>query len=171
MREDRLRRLAERFDRLAEEDDWRIEQARAVDLTRRAGAQELYALCSHFVTEINRLVTRIRFELVPEEFPPEAFRDGSVNLIQINARGRLVQIAFEATEQLISTDLYRTPYILQGSVRWYNQELLESSGIEEEMLFYCMDGKSGSEWRFYNQRTHRSGRFDIDHLIQLMERL
>lgn len=40
MLEDRLRRLTERFDRLAEEDDWRMERARA-----RRTLRSLLPLC------------------------------------------------------------------------------------------------------------------------------
>ncbi|HBY60954.1 MAG TPA: hypothetical protein DEH78_14120 [Solibacterales bacterium] len=167
MNQDRLRKLAERLEREAAADEELLKKAREVEAARRGASAELFAVCHAFVGAVNSLLTTLRLELSPETFPPEAFRDTGVNLIQINARGRLIQIVFESTPALSSTELFRTPYVLQGSVRWFNQDFIDTTGIEEEQVFYCI----GQGWRFQNVRTRRSGPFDHEHLIQLMEQL
>ena len=171
MNEDRLKRLAERLDRLAEKDEQQIERTRKVEAARRKACAQLHAMCLHLVQRINSLVTRFQVELSPDTFSEEAYRDTGVNLFQINAHGRLVQIAFEATDKLTSTEYFPSPYILQGAIRWYNQELLEGRGIEEEQLFLCWDERTGSAWRWLDPKTRRAGQFDADHLMGLVERL
>lgn len=171
MHEDRLKRLAEKMDRLVEQDERTLAQTRAVEAARRVGAVELFGICESLVGELNRLLVKFRIELSPEEYSREAFRESGLNLFQINARGRLVQLAFESTESLTSSENYARPYILQGAVRWYNQEALEGGGIEEEMIFYCMDGRGVNSWRYLDAKTRRSGALDEEHLAQLLERL
>jgi len=62
------------------------------------------------------------------------------------------------------------PYTLEGTVRAFNQELLEKDLIEEQLIFYTLEGKQGM-WRFFDARTYRSGPFDLEYLIALMEQL
>ena len=171
MNEDRLKRLAARLDRLAEKDERLIEDTRKVEAARRRASVQLHSMCLHLVRELNALVTRSRIELSPDTFSEETYRETGVNLFQINARGRLVQIAFEATDKLSSTEYFPSPYILQGAVRWYNQELLEGRGIEEEQLFLCWEERTGSAWRWLDPKTRRAGQFDADHVMGLIERL
>ncbi|MDX2152917.1 MAG: hypothetical protein SFV54_19400 [Bryobacteraceae bacterium] len=167
MNQDRLRRLANRLEKEAAADEALLRKAREVEGERRRAAADLHSLCRAFVTAVNEHLRSLRLELDPDEYPLEVFRDTGVNVIQINARGRLVQIVFESTAQLSSTELFKTPYVLQGSVRWYNQDLIETTGIEEEQVFYCI----GQGWKYQNQRNRRQGAFDMDHLMQLMEQL
>ena len=56
-------------------------------------------------------------QLDPRVFGEEHFRDDITNLIQINVRGRILQVAFRATPDLISTEDFRVPYTLEGTVR------------------------------------------------------
>jgi hypothetical protein len=64
----------------------------------------------------------------------------------------------------------RIPYTLQGVVRAFNQELLDRSLIEQQLLFYTLE-KEKKMWRFFDARTYRSGPFDQEYLISLMEQL
>ena len=170
MNDDRIRRLAARMDRLAEQDELLVARTRKVEAARLLASEQLYRTCEHLVRQINSLLTRFRLEIAPDSWGPATFRDG-VNIIQVNASGRLVQIAFQPTEQLVASDNFPTPYVLEGAVRWFNQELLDGRGIEEEQLFLCWDEKLGSRWRWFDPKTRRSGPFDADHLMELLERL
>jgi hypothetical protein len=171
MNEDRVKRLAARMDRLAEQDELLVARTKRVESARRIGAAQIYQLCAHLVRELNTIVTRFRIEIAPDTWTTEAFRESGVNIVQINANGRLIQVAFQATDKLVSSENYVSPYIIEGAVRWFNQELLDGRGIEEEQLFLCWDDKSGSRWRWQDPKTRRSGAFDLDHLMGLLERL
>jgi hypothetical protein len=109
-------------------------------------------------------------ELDPPEFREESFRDDLPNLIQINVRGRILQVEFEATPELVSTEDFRVPYTLSGAVRAFNQALLDKDLIEEQLIFYTVE-KDKNMWRFFDARTYRSGGLDRDYLIGLMEHL
>jgi len=167
---DRLRRLAKSLDALARKDENGIRRAREIGSLRRQAALELHGICGDFVRELNQLLSEIDLEFHPGEYGPENFQDMGINLFQINARGRIVQIKFEATPELISSEDFRVPYILSGAVRCFNQQLLEKDLIEEQLLFYTIE-KSRHLWRFFDARTYRSGSFDADYLTGLMEQL
>ena len=96
---------------------------------------DLYAICADFVGSVNRLLARMEVELDPPGFGSSSFQDDTVNLVQINVRGRILQVAFSATAELISTEDFRVPYTLQGTIRAFNQELLEKDIIEEQLIF------------------------------------
>ena len=167
---DRLKKLARSLDALARQDEVRIHRAREIGSLRRQAALELYGICADFVRGLNQLLSEIELEFDPEEYRPEHFHDEGINLFQINARGRIVQIKFEATPEPVSTEDFRVPYILAGAVRCFNQQLLEKDLIEEQLLFYTIE-KSRHFWRFFDARTYRSGPFDADYLTGLMEQL
>src|SRR5215469_11780590 len=44
------------------------------------------------------------------------FRESGPNLIQINVRGRILEIEYGATEELLSTEEFRVPYTVFGAV-------------------------------------------------------
>jgi hypothetical protein len=167
---DRLKKLARSLDGLARKDEVHIRRAREIGSLRRQAALELHGICGDFVRGLNQLLSEIELEFDPEEYAPERFRDDGVNLFQINARGRILQIKFEATPEPVSTEDFRVPYILSGAVRCFNQQLLEKDLIEEQLLFYTIE-KSRHLWRFFDARTYRSGPFDADYLTGLMEQL
>ena len=79
-------------------------------------------------------------------------------------------MSFSATPGLVSTEDFRIPYTLEGSIRAFNQELLEKDIIEEQLLFYTLESEK-KMWRFFDARTYRSGPFDQEYLICLMEQL
>jgi hypothetical protein len=167
---DRLKKLARSLDALARADEVRIRKAHEIGSLRRQAALELHGICGDFVRDLNQLLSEIELEFQPDEYGPQNFQDEGINLFQINARGRILQIKFEATPELVSTEDFRVPYIMAGAVRCFNQQLLEKDLIEEQLLFYTVE-KSRHLWRFFDARTYRSGPFDAEYLIGLMEQL
>jgi len=167
---ERLRRLAKNLDALARKDETGIRRAREIGSLRRQAALELHGICGDFVHGLNQLLAEIELDFQPGEYGPENFQDAGINLFQINARGRILQIKFEATPELVSTEDFRVPYILAGAVRCFNQQLLDKDLIEEQLLFYTIE-KSRHLWRFFDARTYRSGPFDAAYLTGLLEQL
>jgi hypothetical protein len=167
---DRLNKLAKSLDALARKDETYIRKAREIGALRRQAALELHGICQNFVHALNQLLSEIELEFDPQEYGMESFQDTGLNLFQINARGRILQIKFEATPELSSTEDFRVPYILAGTVRCFNQQLLERDLIEEQSLF-CTIEKSRHHWRFFDARTYRSGLVDANYLAGLMEQL
>lgn len=170
MAEDRLRKLARSIDGLEAKDEELLRRAREIEAMRRKGAVELYGLCSEFVQSVNKLVSKVRLDLGPPDFSEENFRDPGANLFQINAKGRVVLLEFRATDTLTSTEHFRVPYALEGSVRWYNQDLLDRVDIQEHGLFFCINRRE-TAWRYFDGRTQRSGQVDRDYLIGVLETL
>ncbi len=170
MDEDLPRRLAKLLEAVAARDAERIRQEREIAAVRREAAFELYVICSNLVRSVNAIAGDARLELSPPDYSPELFRDGGPNLFQIGVSGRLVDIAFESTEAILSTENFRTPYTLQGSIRWFSQESLESLGIREHLLFCCLEDGEGS-WVWLDSVTHRTGPCDEDYLGRLIEEL
>jgi hypothetical protein len=170
VRSARLKRLAESIDALVEKDAGSLGRVREVRALRRAAAAELYGICSTFVAAVNGLLSRGEVVLDPPEYAEGAFQEESANLIQMNVRGRILQVEFEATLELLSTEDFRVPYTLQGVVRAFNQELLDKDIIEEQLIFYTCE-RQKRMWRFFDARTYRSGPFDEEYLIALMEQL
>jgi hypothetical protein len=163
MREDKLRRLARRLDATAREIERRIQEERRIAGLRRAAAVQLHAVCLSFVGSVNALTKEIKLELAPPEYSEESFRDSGPNLFQINASGRIVQLAFGSCEPLVSREAFATPYILEGEVRWFNQESLEGMGVHEHLLFYCLEN-TRQYWLWFDSQTHRRGPVDEDYL-------
>jgi hypothetical protein len=98
------------------------------------------------------------------------FRESGVNLIQMNTQGRIVQIAFEATREIYSTEKFLVPYILEGEVRAYNQEMLERTQIQSRALFFCLE-RDRNTWHYFEWLHGPTGTFGRDELVRLLERL
>ena len=169
-RNGRLKRLADSIEALAGKDERQLRRTREIMALRCAAAVALHRVCSHFVDSLNRIMAESRMALDPIEFTEADFRDDAPNLIQIGVRGRILQVAFESTPQLVSTEDFRIPYTLAGSIRAFNQELLDKDLIEEQLVFYTVE-EEGNRWRYFDARTHHSGAFDDDYLGALMEQL
>ncbi len=170
MQKNRLKKLAEAIEALAHKDTALIQKTHEVASLRRDAAVSLHAICAHFIHELNRQISSTQLQFDPPEYSPESFQETGVNLLQINARGRILQIEFACTLDTISTENFRVPHILEGSIRCFNQELLEQAVIEEQFIFYCLE-KKRNLWRFFDARTYRSGPFDQEYLITLMEQV
>ena len=166
----RLKRLAESIDALVEKDAASLDRAREIAAVRKDATVELYAICADFVRVINGLLSRGEVVLDPPEFAEGTFDEDASNLIQINVRGRILQVEFRATPELVSTEDFRVPYTLEGFVRAFNQELLDKDIIEEQLIFFTVE-KERKMWRFFDARTYRSGPFDQGYLISLMEQV
>lgn len=169
-RQDRLSRLAEAIEAIGERDRKLIDESAYVDRLRSRGAAELHTICRLFVEKVNSRLSTPAILLDPPSFSEENYNDGGPNLFQINLRGRLLQLEFEATEQLYARDDFRRPYVLRGAVRSFNQDLLDKHGIGEQMIFYC-PARQDAVWYFLDGRTYRTGRLAEDYLISEMERL
>jgi hypothetical protein len=168
--EGRLKRLASRIEALAEKDAQILRSAQEMAEVRRAAAVEIYRICGDFVTAVNQLLPNPEVVIDPADCQSDTFSDLSLCLIQINVRGRILQVEYGAAEMLVSTEEFRIPYTLSGSVRAFNQELLEKDIVEEQLLFYTVE-KRRHMWRFFDARTYRSGPFDQSYLISLLEQL
>jgi len=166
----RLKRLAQHIEALAEKDDAFLQLSHEMDEVRRAAAKELHTICRDFVNSLNRLMAKGELLLDPDHFSEAAFQDDAVNLIQISVRGRILQVAYGATQELVSTEDFRIPYTLAGSVRAFNQDLLNKDLIEEQLVFYTIE-KDRKMWRFFDPRTYRSGALDQEYLVSVMEQL
>jgi hypothetical protein len=167
---DRLTRLAAGIEALAAKDEQLLRRAHEISDLRQRAAAELHHVCSGFTASLNRLLSRPELKVDPPDYPPGSFNEDGANLIQISVRGRILQVAFEATPELLSTEDFRIPYTLEGSVRSFNQEWLERNTIMEQLIFYCLE-KNRYQWRYFDARTYRSGPFDQDYLVALMEHL
>lgn len=169
-RPDRLTRLAKAIDAIGEQDRNLVAESTRIDQLRAQGAVELHEICRKFVEKLNLRLADPAVLLDPPVYAPEHYNDSGPNLFQINLRGRLLQIEFEATEELYSRDDFRQPYILRGSVRSFNQNLLDQHGVDEQMIFFCPRGPQ-AVWHFLDGRTYRSGVVSEDYLISQMEHL
>lgn len=169
-RDARLKRLADSIEALARKDEGLLRRTREIAALRRAAAADLHAICADFVGSVNRLLAHTEVELDPAAYSADSFQVELPTLVQINVRGRILQVSFSATAELVSTEDFRVPYTLQGAVRAFNQELLEKDIIEEQLIFYTLEDHKRM-WRFFDARTYRSGPFDQEYLIGLMEQL
>lgn len=164
-----MARLARAIEAIAERDNKLIEESTHVDQLRSRGAADLHAICRIFVDKVNSRLSERSVLLDPPSFAEDNFQDGP-NLFQINLRGRLLQIEFAATGDLYESDDFKRPYVLRGTVRSFNQDLLQHNSVDEQLIFCCPNGR-GSEWYFFDERTYRTGKVGEDYLITEMERL
>jgi hypothetical protein len=167
---DRLQTLARKIEATAKKDKQRLREIEEITKHRSRGALDLHAICSEFVGAVNQLLPAPMVELSPSEYSGESFRDPGSNVFQISVSGRIVHIEFRATDALTSTEKFRTPYVLEGSLRAFNQESLDLAIIPEQLLFYCM-GATQVRWLWFDPRTQRTGPLQQEHLISLLDRL
>jgi hypothetical protein len=167
--DDAIIRLARQIDAARKAERFLVNADEVASLRRR-GACELHRICAEFVASVNSKLSEVVLDFSPAAYAPEMFREAGVNLIQIGSQGREMQIAFEATHQLVSTEKFLVPYVLEGEVRNYNQRMLERSEIRSQLLFYCVEeGTAG--WRFFDWRSRHTGPVDQELLVSLMEPL
>lgn len=169
-RDARLQRLAESIEALAEKDQKLIEHNMEMAALRRRAAAELHSICADFVASVNRLLKRGELVLDPPVFSEDWFQEQGPNLVQINVSGRILQVEFATAPELVCTENFRVPYTMEGSVRAFNQALLDTSRVEEQLLFYTLENEKRM-WRFFDGRTYRSGPFDQEYLVGLMEQV
>ena len=169
-RPDPLARLANSIEAVGERDRKLVDESARVDRLRTEGAVALYAVCRRFVDALNGRLSEPALLLDPTEYSAGYYHDGGPNLFQINLRGRLLQIEFTATEELYSTEEFRHPYVLQGAIRSFNQELLDRNTLDEQAIFYCpKDG--AAHWYYFDRRTRGAGLVTPDFFAAQMQRL
>jgi hypothetical protein len=168
--EERLRRLARNLEKLAEKDRERIKADEEFLALRQAAASELHQLLADFVAEVNALVTEVKLDLSPVRWLAGSLNYNEPNIFQINVSGRVIQVSFQVTDKLRERVEIRTDYTLVGSVRWFNQELLEREEVREDRLYYCV-GRTDRGWRFVDARSQKMGVFGADYLAGLLEQL
>jgi hypothetical protein len=166
----RLSRLAAAIDRVNRQDRVLLTEIARVEQLRIQGAAALHGICGAFVDDLNARLAEPSLQFDPPVFDPGRFRDSAPNLFQINLSGRLLQIEFTATDELVSTDDFRKPYTLVGTVRSFNRELLAQNSVDEQSIYFCPEGASG-EWHYFDSRTYRTGRVSGDFLARELERL
>ncbi|MBL8175972.1 MAG: hypothetical protein JNK48_14945 [Bryobacterales bacterium] len=169
-RDARLKRLAKKLDELPAKDEERIRQIHEMELRQRLGAVELHELCVELVHTLNGLLKKLKLELTPEVYNPDRIEAEQGLLFQINATGRVLQIALFAPENCTTTEHFRIPYVLRGAVRSFNQESLERQEIQETPIFYCRE-RSDFGWVYMETRTRKTGAVDRDFLMDVLEEL
>lgn len=167
--DDQIRRLAREIDTARKAEHFFV-SADAVANLRREAAAELHQICAEFVSLLNSNLSEAAVDLSPATYAPEAFRNSGANLIQISSQGRQMQVVFEAPERLFSTDKFLVPYVLEGEIRAYNQEMLERFEVRSRLLFYCVDNGTAG-WRYFDWRTRHTGPVNRELLVSLMEPL
>ncbi len=168
--DNRIARLAKQLgDDIRKEQHLLLTDSKVLEL-RRQGASQLYSICADFAASVDRFLTPPVLEIAPSTYDPEVFRNSGANLIQLNARGRIIQLAFESTRARFSTDKFLIPYILEGEVRAYNQEMLERTQVRSQALFFCVED-SQTTWHYYEWVSGRTGAFGREQLVNLMERI
>jgi len=169
-REEKLKQFARRIQEMARKDEERRRQAAAIQAIRLRAAAELHALCARFVESVNQLLEKPMLELSPPDWADAYYHDSAPNVFQLAMAGRIVHLEFRAPEALISTERFRTPYVLEGAVRAFNQEMLDLAVVPERLLFCCLE-KDKPRWVWFDPRTQRTAPLDEEHLIALFERL
>lgn len=169
-RPSRLAKLAETIDSLVLEDERAIAEAHRVAASRRTGAEELYRLCAKFADDLNAMLKRTEVVLDPPEFSSTRYTDYGDTIFQIHVRGRILLLCFAAAPQLISTENFREPYILEGAIRSFNQDSLDRASLEEKSIFYCTSPEGGT-WHYFDPRTYQTGPLGEDYLVSSFEAL
>lgn len=167
--DDRIAGLARQIDTTVKREHL-VKSADHIAALRRRGACELHSLCATFVASVNSRLSGAELSLSPPLYDPEVFHSPGVNLIQIGAGDRLLHLAFQATRDLVSTEKCLIPYVLEGEVRAFNQEMLEHFEVRSQLLFFCVEENKAS-WRYSDWRTGHAGLFTGDLLLSLMEKL
>jgi hypothetical protein len=169
LKDDRFSRLARQIDSSRRTGE--LADPERIARLRREGAVGLHRICAEFVQSVNEPLGEPLLELAPSTFVPEYYRESAVNLIQIASQGRELQIAFGGPAQLVSTDKFLVPYVLEGEVRTYNQRMLEHFEVRTRAIFYCVEEGGAAGWRFFDWRTRATGPLTRDVLAGLMEPL
>jgi len=167
--DDAIARLARQIDAARKTERFLVDAGEVATL-RRQGASGLHRICAEFVSSMNRNLSDAVLEISPSQYAQETFREPGINLIQISSQGREIQIAFEAPPQLVATEKFLVPYVLEGEVRAYNQRMLERFEIRSSLVFFCVEAGTAA-WRFFDWKTRHTGSVDHEWLARLMEPL
>ena len=167
--DDLIARLARKIDATKKAEHCVVD-AGCVSELRHRGAAKLHAICTDFVSSVNDKLTQATLELSPVAYTPEMFQETGPNLIRVGAEGRELQITFQSPPQLLSTEKFLTPYVLEGEVRTFNERMLQHFEVRTLALFFCVESDNAN-WRFSDWRTKHSGPLSSQLLVDLMGRL
>ncbi len=168
--EERFRKLARRIEELRRKDEEVQTFRTKVRASRQEALQRLWGTCRSFADALNAYVNHDRLELTPPD-PPDELPDEDPIQLMLNVRGRVLLLDLRAPENLIASDNFKKPYILEGDVRFFNQELLESDRVEEHGIFFCPGEGERGAWLFWNMRSYKSGVVDEGYLASLLEHI
>jgi len=164
--DDAIARLARQID-ATERAERLLANVERIASLRGQGACELHRICADLVTAVNSSLSAARLELTPLDYSAEMFRERRPNLMQISSQGRQLQILFESPADLSSTEKFLIPYVLEGELRTYNQQMLERFDVRSLMIFYCVENEKAS-WRHFDWRTRSTGLLSVDVLANLI---
>jgi len=167
IRENRLQKLARRIEELRRKDEQTAERRARVAGQRNEAVVNLWRLCHSFAERLNAHIQHDRVEVTPNEPPDEIPEDTPLQLL-LNVRGRVLLLDIRAPVNLVSTENFKKPYILEGEVRFFNQELLENEQVAEHGVFFC---HGEGVWYYWNGHTYKSGLIDEDYLAGLLEKI
>lgn len=153
-----------------ERDRARLAREEELEALRRKAARELHEICAGFVRRINRLSDGVQLEISPPEFTVDGFGGTQVQLIQVMVSGRVIQFTFQATPEMESTEDIRFPYTLEGAIRWFNQDMLESDEVRDHLLYYCLE-RNNWGWRWFDVASRKLQFVDDDYLADRLEKL
>ncbi len=168
--DERFQKLARRIEELRRKDETAHQRRMQIAAQRTQAVRQLWETCNTFVEHLNSYVEQDRLELSPAEPPDQISEDYQVQLL-LNVRGRVLLMDIRAPTNLVATDNFKKPYILEGEVRFFNQELLEDDRVEEHGIFFCPGEGKGGAWMYWNGRTYKGGRVDQDYLAGLLEQI
>jgi hypothetical protein len=168
--EERFKRLARSLQAMDERDRARVDKEKKLEELRQNAVKELHSICAGFVGHVNGFSSTVKLELSPPDFIIDGFGEAKVHLLQIGVNGRVIQFSFRGTSEMEATDDLRVPYTIEGSVRWFNNEMLERDEVKDHPLYYCLE-RGNWAWRYQDLNTHRLGLIDDDFLADRFEEL
>lgn len=168
--DERYRRLAQRIEELRRKDETAHQHRDRIRRQRIEGVRRLWETCRGFADRLNKFIQEDHLELSPIEPPGEVSDDSQLQLL-LNVRGRVLLLDIRTPNSLVASDNFKKPYILEGEVRFFNQESLEDDRVEEHGVFFCPDEDRGGAWYYWNGRTYKSGRVDEEYLAGLLEQI
>jgi len=169
-REQRFRKLARRIEEVRRNDEADARRRSEIAEKRMQALLMLWEVCRNFADHLNRHIGQERVDLAPSDPPVDISEDSSVQLL-LNLRGRVLLLDIRTPSDLVSSDNFRKPYILEGEVRFFNQKLLDEERVEEHAVFFCHEEGPRGAWLYWNSRSYTSGRLDEDYLAGLLEQI
>ena len=169
-RDDRFQKLSRRIEELRRKDEAAQERRSQICKRRAEAIHQLWHICSGFARHLNSYIEHDPLHLSPSD-PPGDFPENSQLQLLMNVRRRILLLDIGAPAALVGNDNFKKPYILEGEVRLFNQELLEEERVEEHGIFFCPGEGSQGAWMYWNGRTYKSGHVDETYLASLLDQI
>lgn len=169
-RDERFQKLARRIEELRRKDEATLQRRQHISKRRGEAIRQLWEICGNFAQRLNSYIEEDRIQLSPGEAPEEFPEENQIQLL-LNVRGRILLLDIRGPSNLVSNDNFKKPYILEGEVRFFNQELLEDERVEEHGIFFCPGEGPDGAWLYWNGRSYKSGRVDETYLASLLEQI